>query len=98
MAILDLVTPGELTGGLRVATTGTIDPSGAVGPVGGVVQKVVAAREGDIELLLVPDAELGEARQHANGMPVEGVATLEDALDALARYGGQTRNLRLPIS
>ena len=29
-------------------------------------------------------------------MTVEGVATLEDALEALARHGGRTRDLRLP--
>jgi len=96
LSILDLVTPGELTGGLRVATTGTIDAAGVVGPVGGVVQKVVAARQGGADLLLVPAAELEVARRHADGMAVEGVGTLEDALDALARHGGQSRDLRLP--
>ena len=98
LSILDLVTPGELTGGLRVATTGTIDPAGVVGPVGGVAQKAVAAREGGIDLFLVPEAEVEVAGRHAGDMAVEGVATLQDALDALERYGGQTRNLRLPGS
>ena len=96
LSILDLVTPGELTGGLQVATTGTIDPAGVVGPIGGVVQKVVAAREGGMDLFLVPASEADEARRHAGNMPVEGVATLDDALAALARHGGQTRDLRLP--
>jgi len=98
LSILDLVTPGELTGGRRIATTGTIDSDGMVGPVGGVVQKVVAAREGDIELLLVPKAELEIALRHASGMPVEGVDNFQDALDVLERYGGNTRELSLPGS
>ena len=98
LSILDLVTPGELTGGRRIATTGTIDSDGMVGPVGGVVQKVVAAREGDIELLLVPKAELEIALRHASGMPVEGVDNFQDALDVLERYGGNTRELLLPGS
>ena len=96
LSILDLVTPGELTGGLQVATTGTIDPAGVVGPIGGIVQKVVAARDGGMDLFLVPAQEAGEARRHAGSMTVEGVATLEDALEALARHGGTTRDLRLP--
>ena len=96
LSILDLVTPGELTGGLQVATTGTIDPAGVVGPIGGIVQKVVAARDGGMDLFLVPAQEAGEARRHAGSMTVEGVATLEDALEALARHGGRTRDLRLP--
>ena len=96
LSILDLVTPGELTGGLQVATTGTIDPAGVVGPIGGIVQKVVAARDGGMDLFLVPAQEAGEARQHAGSMTVEGVATLEEALEALARHGGRTRDLQLP--
>ncbi len=96
LSILDLVTPGELTGGLQVATTGTIDPTGVVGSIGGIVQKVVAARDGGMDLFLVPTSEADQARQHAGDMPVEGVATLDDALAALARHGGQTQDLRLP--
>ena len=96
LSILDLITPGELTGGLQVATTGTIDPAGVVGPIGGIIQKVVAARDGGMDLFLVPAQEAGEARRHAGSMTVEGVATLEDALEALARHGGMTRDLRLP--
>ena len=98
LSILDLITPGELTGGLQVATTGTIDPAGVVGPIGGIVQKVVAARDGGIDLFLVPASEADQAREHAGDMAVEGVATLDDALAALARHGGQTRDLRLPTN
>ena len=39
LAILDDLTPGDLTGGKRVAVTGTIDPSGNVGEIGGIEQK-----------------------------------------------------------
>ena len=96
LSILDLVTPGELTGGLRVASTGTIDIDGNVGPIGGIIQKVVAAREAGIDLLLVPMGELTDARHHAGDMAVEGVDNLADALAALARHGGYTTDLALP--
>jgi PDZ domain-containing protein len=96
LSILDLVTPGELTGGLRVATTGTIDIDGNVGPIGGIVQKVAAAEEAGIDLLLVPVTELADAREHAGDLAVEGVSTLDDALAALARHGGESRDLVLP--
>ena len=36
LAILDDLTPGDLTGGKRVAVTGTIDPDGDVGEIGGI--------------------------------------------------------------
>src|SRR5690606_12675115 len=34
LALIDLLTPGELTGGHKVAVTGTIRLDGSVGPVG----------------------------------------------------------------
>ena len=34
LSILDLLTPGELTGGGRVAVTGEILPDGSIGPIG----------------------------------------------------------------
>ncbi len=45
LAIIDDLTPGSLTGGKRVAVTGTIQADGSVGAVGGVEQKAITARE-----------------------------------------------------
>lgn len=88
LAIVDVLTPGEITGGLSVATTGTISPSGSVGRVGGVKQKTVAAREAGTDLFLVPDDELDEALGFAGDMEVRGVKTLDDAMRALDSFGG----------
>ena len=96
LAVLDLVTPGELTGGLDVATTGTIGFEGAVGPIGGIVQKTVAAREGGVDLFLVPVEEYEVAARHAGDLQVEPVATLEEALAVLAGLGGNALDLYLP--
>ena len=97
LAILDVLTPGELTGGIRGATTGTIGLDGRVGPIGGIVQKVVAAREAGIDLFLVPEEELEEARAQADGLRIAGVADLDDALLVLAQAGGNADFLALPI-
>jgi len=90
LAIVDVLTPGELTGGLSVATTGTISPSGSVGRVGGVKQKTVAAREAGTDLFLVPADELEEARGFAGDMEVRGIRNLEDAMEALDSFGGNS--------
>ena len=47
LGIIDTLTDGELNGGERVAGTGTIDAAGTVGPIGGIQQKVAAARGRD---------------------------------------------------
>jgi len=89
LAIVDVLTPGELTGGANVATTGTIRIDGSVGRVGGVKQKTFAALENNVELFIVPVDEAEEAMSFAgDDMRVVGVETLEQAIEALAELGG----------
>jgi PDZ domain-containing protein len=94
LGILDSVRPGELTGGHRVAVTGTIAVDGTVGPVGGVAQKTAAVRKAGIRLFLVPPEEYELARARAGSkLRVVKVATLEEALVALGRQGGDVSGL-----
>lgn len=89
LAVIDRLTRGELTGGRRVAATGTIALDGTVGRVGGTVQKAVAVRDAGYEVFLVPADERAEiAGRVGDDVEVIGVATLQDALDALASLGG----------
>lgn len=88
LTIIDDLSPGDVTGGHKVAVTGEIDGAGNVGQVGGVAQKAVAAREEGATLMIVPVAEVPDARSKAGNMKVVGVRTLDDALRALRRNGG----------
>jgi Lon-like protease len=89
LSIIDLLTPGELTGGHRVAVTGTIQSDGTVGNVEGYAQKAAAAADQDTDVFLVPTDGLAEAEAHAHGMRVIAVDTVDDALAALAELGGE---------
>jgi PDZ domain-containing protein len=88
LTIIDDLSPGNLTGGKKIAVTGTIDGSGRVGEVGGVPQKAVAARNAGAKLMIVPRAEVRDARSKAGDMKVVGVDTLDQALAALRANGG----------
>jgi PDZ domain-containing protein len=88
LAVIDDLTPGTLTGGRRVAVTGTIAPDGTVGVVGGVEQKAITARHNDVDLMIVPKAEVKDARRGAGKIKVVGVDTVDDALAALQQHGG----------
>ena len=88
LAIIDDLTEGDLTGGRRVAVTGTIAPDGTVGPVGGVEQKAITARHNDVGLMIVPKSELADAKRGAGSVRVVGVDTVDEALAALERNGG----------
>ena len=87
LGILDLVGDEDLTRGAVIAGTGTIDVDGAVGPIGGIALKMVAAEDNDAELFLVPADNCAEALAVAGpDLPLARVATLDDALDALADF------------
>jgi Lon-like protease len=88
LTIVDELTPGDLTGGKKVAVTGTIRADGSVGPIGGAEQKAVTARQAGAKLFLVPTEEVGQARARADGMKVVGIRTLDDALNELRKFGG----------
>jgi PDZ domain-containing protein len=88
LAIIDVLTDGDLTGGRRVAVTGTIEPDGSVGVVGGVAQKSAAASAEGAEVLIVPSGEEAEAQRLGYDLEVIGVDDLEGALAALEAIGG----------
>lgn len=89
LGLLDELSPGELTGGRKVAVTGTIDVDGKVGEVGGVPQKTEAVKRAGAKYFLVPPAELAAARSHAGPhLVVLPVSTLDEALGTLACVGG----------
>jgi PDZ domain-containing protein len=94
LGLIDELTPGELTGGRKVAVTGTIEIDGRVGDVGGVAQKTAAVRAAGAEVFLVPAGEYDIAKRKAGrGIVVLKVTTLQEALDALASVGGDLAGL-----
>ncbi len=85
LSIIDLLSDGELTSGLVVAGTGTIQPDGSVGPIGGIRQKVVAAEAAGATVMFVPDTNYDEALTAPRGsMQLVRVKTVDDALAFLA--------------
>jgi len=89
LELLDLLTPGELTGGSSVAATGELLADGSVGPIGGVAQKAVTVRRAGIKVFIVPKENEAEAKAHAGGgLQIRGVANFEEALAALGALDG----------
>ena len=103
LATIDLLTPGEMTGGQDIAGTGTISLDGTVGAIGGVRQKVVGAAHDGSAWFLVPEANCAELVGNVPGglreVPVADLAAARTAvetigsgdaaaIDALPRCGG----------
>ena len=80
LAVYNAVTPTDVTGGRKIAGTGTINLNGAVGPIGGVEQKVAAAEAAGAEYFLSPVENYDAARAVARTIKVVKVATVDEAL------------------
>jgi Lon-like protease len=81
LSIIDKLTPQDLTGGRRIAGTGEIAIDGAVGPIGGIAEKLIAAKRQGATIFLVPEGNCAEARRAAPpALRLVRVATLGDAL------------------
>jgi len=97
LGIIDRLTPGNLTGGLHIAGTGTIAESGEVGPIGGVVQKLYGAKRAGATVFLAPAANCDEILGNVpSGLRVVKIEKLQDALDALEKLSADEQVKSLP--
>jgi len=84
VSLMDLLTPEDLTKGHRIAGTGTISFDETVGAIGGVRQKVYAARAVGAEIVFVPESNYEDALTAAgDDILIVPVTTLQDVLDFL---------------
>lgn len=84
LEILDQLKEDDLSAGRLIAGTGTINLQEQVGSVGGVRQKVAAARKAGAEYFLVPRENYGEAQAVSGQIKLVPVSTLSEALVFLA--------------
>lgn len=92
LGILDKLTPGGLTKGRFIAGTGTMevgDGKGTVGPIGGILLKMIAAKAAGASVFLVPADNCAEALTRVpTGLELARVATLDDGVKALRTLAG----------
>ena len=87
LGIYDTLTPGSLTDGETIAGTGTVDGAGKVGPIGGIQQKIVAARDAGAKLFMVPPDNCKDALGAPHGdMRLVKATTMDDAVQALKAW------------
>ncbi|MEN9753574.1 MAG: hypothetical protein RL670_1265 [Actinomycetota bacterium] len=91
LGIIDELTPGSLTGGYHIAGTGTINSAGQVGAIGGIRQKLYAARNAGATWFLAPASNCDEVVGHVpSGIKVARVSTLTQAINALKKISTNT--------
>lgn len=82
--------PEDITNSMVIAGTGTIEVDGSVGPVGGIKQKVISAKNAGAELILVPMANFEEAKPLATDFTkIVAVESFEEALKVISKYSSR---------
>jgi len=88
LGIVDLLTPEDEAAGEVIAGTGTVDVTGAVGPIGGIRQKLAGAARDGATWFLAPADNCDEVVGHVpDGLRVVEVATLHEAREAMVAIG-----------
>jgi PDZ domain-containing protein len=87
VGIVELLTPGNILKGRVVASTGTIDEKGMVGSIGGIAEKILAAKKAGATLFLVPENNCEDLApgiaKIPEGIKIAAVSSLEEAITAL---------------
>lgn len=91
LSIYDALTKEDITYGMKIVGTGTIDEDGNVGPIGGVTYKLGAAVKAKADVFICPSENYDEAIEYAKKMkykiPIRKVDTFEEALNVLKEEG-----------
>jgi Lon-like protease len=74
----------DVDGGRTIVATGELSLEGDVGPIGGIKQKVIGARDAGADVFLVPDRNAADARAVADGLEIVAVSDFDEALAELA--------------
>ena len=88
--VYNLLIESDITNGKKIAGTGTIEIDGSVGPVGGVKQKVIAAKRANASLILVPTANYLEASVYSDeNTSIVAVDSFEEALNVISDFSSR---------
>ncbi len=94
LAVYDKITPGPLTGGQKIAGTGTMAIDGRVGPIGGITHKMLGAQRAGVSWFLAPAQDCSEVVGNVpEGLHVARVATFDEAraaVESIAKGTGRS--------
>ena len=88
--VYNRLTEADITNSAIIAGTGTIEIDGSVGPVGGVKQKVIAAKRAGATLILVPTSNYQDAIPYEdNETLIVAVNSFDNALQVISEYSSR---------
>ena len=90
VSIYNAITENDITKGLNIAGTGTIDINGNVGEIDGVKYKIMGAVKNDIDIVFVASANYEEAmntkKSNNYDIDIVSIDTFDDVINYLENY------------
>ncbi len=96
LGLYDRITPTDLLAGRSVAGTGTINPSGAIGAIGGIQEKIAGAEEAGAQIFIVPGANCRDLAGLDTDLNLIRANTLNEAIDGLRLAGNPATAAQVP--
>ena len=85
IGLIDLLTPEDILQGRKVAGSGTISASGVVGPIGGISEKIIAAKKSGATVLFASRDNCNEIAKNVSGISIVAISTLDEAISYLRK-------------
>lgn len=83
IGLIDLLTPEDILQGRKIAGSGTITAKGTVGAIGGISEKIIAAKKAGASVIFASRDNCDEIAEDVTGISVIAISTLDEALDYL---------------
>jgi PDZ domain-containing protein len=83
LALIELLTPEDILQGRKIAGSGTISPAGKVGAIGGISEKIIAAKKAGASILFAARDNCDEIPGDVSGIAVVAVSSLDEAISFL---------------
>ena len=87
LEIYNQLTKKDLTKGYKIAGTGTIEPDGSIGEIGGIEHKILGASKAKTDYFLVPEANYQVAKNYQKAKKLKikliKVTTIQEAIQKL---------------
>ena len=88
LEIYNQLTKKDLTSGLKIAGTGTIETDGTIGEIGGVEYKLLGASQDNTDVFLVPEGNYKDAvnykKKNKLKTKIIKVKNIEDAIEKIS--------------
>ena len=83
LGLVELLTPEDLLQGRKIAGSGTISAYGAVGAIGGIAEKIIAAKKSGATILFAAKENCDEIPKQVSGITVIAINNLSEAISYL---------------